>query len=267
MKKINISLLIAVHFETKAANLIKTINSISTQTHKPNEIILIKDGPIKISLNKIILNSLKKNSITKVLTLAKNKGLAIALNYGLKNAKHELIARLDPEDEIINNRFMLQYNYMLKNSKIVVCGGFALEMFNDKKKIIKKPTAHEDISKQIKFRNPFIHSSIIFRKKFILKIGGYPKIKKCQDLFLWIKCLEAGYKMANINLPLIKTYLNQGSLIRRNAEYFKYEKIIYEYQYKKNLITLKIYFFQIISRYILRNIPFFLKNLIYRSFR
>ena len=267
MIKLDISLLIAVHYETNEKDLLKSINSIHDQKHIPNEIILIQDGVITNSLSKLIYSLIDQNLINQHLVIEENNGLANALNLGIARSKNLLIARLDPEDEIINDRFYVQYEFLKANQDISICGSFAYEVFNKKEKLIKKPLKNIDIVYSLQFGNPIIHSTVMFRKKLIEKIGCYPFIKKCQDLYLWIKCSEGGYKFANIDLPLLRIFLHSDLILRRDVNYFKFEKIIYDYQLNKNLISVYVYIYQVMSRYILRNLPSKFKIFLYRTIR
>lgn len=267
MIKLEISLLIAVHHETEEKHLLKSIQSIYNQKHIPNEIILIQDGIIKNSLKKLIGSLNDQNLIDHHLMIDNNSGLANALNLGITKSKNLLIARLDPEDEILNDRFYVQYEFLKANQDISICGSFAYEIFNKKTKLLRKPLTNLDISNSFQFGNPIIHSTVMFRKKSIENIGCYPLIHKCQDLFLWIKCLEGGYKFANIDLPLLRICLHSELILRRNINYFKFEKIIYDYQLNKNLISVYVYIYQIMSRYILRTLPSKFKIFLYRVIR
>lgn len=267
MVKINISLLLAVHQQTLVKEFTKTMNSIYSQNYIPNDIIVIQDGPIQQELLNQILNFKNKKKINSHFIIKKNSGLAIALNQGIKICKNDLIARLDPEDEVINDRFYHQHQFMIRNPSVSVCGSFVKEIFNKKEKIIKKPINNSQITKYIKFRNPIIHSSVIFRKNRIINIGGYPIIDKCQDLFLWIKCLQSGLVLHNLPNIFLKTYLNQETMKRRNLAYFKNELSIYNYQYNQKLISKRIFIFNCFIRFILRSMPLFLKINTYKLFR
>lgn len=264
MPSVDVSLLIAVHFETTKKQLEQSIISIFEQQTTPSEIIIIKDGDITSELNQFlnILNLEKK--ITKLLLIEQNSGLASALNLGLKHARHDLIARLDPEDRIINDRFAKQFSFFQKNPKTVILGSHAKEFHHKNISIIKRPIKHDDIIKYLKRGNPMIHSSVMFKKKEIFQLGGYPIIHKCQDLYLWVKCSQNKYQFANIDIALIETKLDLNLLNRRNLKYYSYEKLIYKYQRKNNLISMNNYLFLIVSRFILRSFPFFLKKIFYR---
>ena len=74
--------------------------------------------------------------------------LSEALNYGLSNCRHDIVFRFDPDDIIINNRFLVQYNFMLNNPAIDICGSFAYSFLDDSQEtsLISLPCLHNDIS-------------------------------------------------------------------------------------------------------------------------
>ena len=262
-KYLNISIIICYHRQTKHKDLLKTINSILFQKNIPNQIIIIKNG-LSSTKNSNYLKTLKKNNLFKILKFEKNNGLAVALNLGISNASNELIARIDPGEEVINNRFFIQNNFMNFNKEISILGSYALENYKNRIKILKKPTTNKEIYLNLKSQNPLIHSSVIFRKKQIQKIGGYPNIYKCQDFFLWVKCMEKELKFQNIAVPLIKSELNKEMMIRRDYKYFTFEKKVFDYMLNKNIINKFEYSISLMNRFMLRTAPIFLKIILYK---
>lgn len=263
MKELEITLLICIHNATNYKSLKKSIDSIFLQNYIPSEIYIIQNGPTSKACSEYI-ESLNKNKNIYLIYLKKNIGLAKALNKGIKISKTKFISRLDPGDEIINERFLLQYDAFQKNKNISVCGSFAEEIFNKKKRILKKPVSNLNINKTLKFSNPFIHSSITFKKKDIEKIGSYPIINKCQDYFLWIKCYEAKFKFMNIEKPLIKKDLDLNLMKRRNLNYFFFEYFIYKYMLNKKIINTLNFIYLTTSRFILRILPSYIKIELYK---
>lgn len=260
---LDISLLIAVHLKTEVPQLNKTINSIYLQKGIPSEIIIILDGPIKKDLNNYLknINKIKKNIIITKINI--NKGLGFALNHGLQKSKYDIIARLDPEDEIINNRFFVQKKEFDLNSNLSICGSYIYEKFFKKNKLIKRPIDNIKIYKSLKSSNPIIHSSVMFRKKDILSVGGYPHILKCQDYLLWILCKEKKLIFKNIDKPLLKTKLDIEMMKRRNFKYFKFEQQAYKHMLKNFDISRRHYYKLIFTRLLLRILPNPIKILIY----
>ena len=88
---------------------------------------------------------------------------------------------------------------------------------NKENKIIGQssmPINSEDFKKEIYKRNPFIHSSVIIRKSFLLKNNLYDKkFIKAQDYDLWLR----GYKYNNYK-NLEKILLNYRFLNSKDSQ-------------------------------------------------
>ncbi len=265
IKKIylDISLLIAVHFEIKPSQLKVSIESIFLQNSIPKQIIIIADGPINSNLSKYLSEICNKYNQILILNLKKNKGLAYALNYAMEKSNYELIARLDPDDEIINDRFLIQKKVFDEKSNLSICGSFIQEKSKNKSRLIQKPLTDNDIKISLKVKNPIIHSTVMFKKSCIIQVGGYPSIFKCQDYLLWVKCMEKKNTFKNLDKALVITKLDKELMRRRNLSYFLYEKKIYEYMLQKGVINNYIFSLNIISRFILRLLPYPLKFFLY----
>lgn len=258
-------MLIAVHHAINPAQARISIESIFLQKNIPNQIIIIVDGSISFELSEYLSHiSLKYNQIV-IFFLKENKGLAYALNYGLQKSKYELIARLDPDDIVINDRFLEQKKEFDKNQTLSICGSYALETYkNNKKKLIKKPLKDNEIKISMKIKNPIIHSTVMFKKHHIQSVGGYPSIYKCQDYLLWIKCMENSLIFNNIDKALVVSKLDKNLMIRRDLNYFRFEKIIYSYMLEKKIINNYFFYLNIFLRFILRSLPYSLKLLLYQ---
>ena len=258
-------MLIAVHHAINPIQVRVSIESIFLQKNIPNQIIIIVDGSIGIELSEYLLHlSLKYNQIV-IFYLKKNKGLSYALNYGLQKSNYELIARLDPDDIVVNNRFFEQKKEFDENQTLSVCGSYAKETYKkNKKKLIKKPSKDNEIKVSLKIKNPIIHSTVMFKKSDIQSIGGYPSIYKCQDYLLWIKCMENSLIFKNIDKALVVSKLDKNLMIRRDLNYFRFEKIIYSYMLEKKIINNHFFYLNIFFRFILRSLPYSLKLLLYQ---
>ena len=87
--------------------------SMVKQTIKPDEIVLVLDGPITEELEYCV-QKYKANypEIMKIVPLKENVGLAKALDIGLEYCKNELVARMDTDDISLANRCELQLMLM-----------------------------------------------------------------------------------------------------------------------------------------------------------
>ena len=115
--EIKFSVLMSVYYKEKPEWLEFSLSSVLDQTLLPNEIVIVKDGPIDDELNLVIDEYSNKNpELFKVYSLNKNVGLGPALNYGMKQCQYDLIARMDSDDYIVPERFEKQLSIYKENS-------------------------------------------------------------------------------------------------------------------------------------------------------
>ena len=110
-----ISVLMSVYKSEKPICIDRALRSVwDDQTMKPEEIILVQDGPLGKELMEVI--NLWKAKLGEHLVTLQNKanlGLTKSLNKGLVYAKGELIARMDSDDISHPMRFERQIKFLL----------------------------------------------------------------------------------------------------------------------------------------------------------
>ena len=183
--------------------LLESINSIINQTINNYEILVIDDGSVDNSSE--ILNKIN-NTKLRIIKNDINMGQTRSLNKGLGLAKGRYIARMDQDDISFENRLELQYNFLENNNHISLVGsGFQTIQDGESSPLhYIPPTRDKNIKNTIIYKSPFAHSSIFFRKKDILSVGGYPNdFKYIQDLALYSKLINNNYKLENIPKELI----------------------------------------------------------------
>ena len=169
----------------------KSISSILIQTYHNFEFLIINDGSMDNSLEIIKKYSLIDKRI-KIFS-HKNIGLTKSLNEGIKNSKGKWIARIDADDIACPERLELQLNYANKhNLSLVGCQSNIIDANDKFKQKIYIPTdskkLYENLKKQKSF---FSHSSVLFDKNLVLKLGGYREtMNKAQDYDLWLRIAE-----------------------------------------------------------------------------
>ncbi len=194
----------------------ESINSILSQTFNDFEFIIIDDGSIDSSID--IINSFNDSRIK--LLRQENRGLAFALNEGIKKARGKYIARMDADDICLPDRFQKQFDFLEHNPDYVVVGSNAhrMDMKGNYLCTSSMPISWEEI-KTVLPQAPFYHSSTMFRKDVFFKCGEYSEIIKnhFEDWLLWNKMSKEG-KFYNIEIPLIKYRVVPGSLSKRNKK-------------------------------------------------
>ena len=199
-----ISVLMSVYKSEKPAYLDRSLQSVwDDQTLKPDEIILVQDGPLGDELLQVIDKWQAK--LREVLVLISNEvniGLTKSLNKGIRVAQGEYIARMDSDDISLPDRFLHQLKYLDEHPDISVLGG-AIQEFNDQDGIIGErhfPTNTTDIRQYIHKASPVAHPAVMIRKSLFEEGVLYnDEYRTTQDLALWFDVLASGHQMANLD--------------------------------------------------------------------
>lgn len=237
------SVLMAVYIKENPAFFDLSLKSnLDDQTRKPDEFILVCDGPLTIELNQVISKYQEKYpDFLRVFRTEKNQGLGEALNYGLSKCSHDIVLRSDSDDVCAMDRFEKQVRFIENHPEIAVCSSHIEEFDSDwqhpdKKKTL--PLANDDLYKMAKFRNPINHMAAAFRKNIILSVGSYRHIPYIEDYELWVRVLINGYKIANIDDVLVYARVGNGMVGRRgNKQYVSSWKKLSEYMLKNGMIN------------------------------
>ncbi len=232
---IKFSVLMSVYKNEKSENIQECFSSIQNQTLLPDEIILVVDGPINDVLNDVIENWVSILPL-KIVRLDKNVGLGSALNIGIKYCSNEYIFRMDTDDICLPERFLNQCQYLKDNEKVVLLGGQICE-FNAMNAQVSRhrhvPCTHKDIVHFSKFKNPFNHMTVAFKKDKILEVGGYQHHLFMEDYNLWLRVIASGGHVANLSEVLVNVRTNDDALQRRRGvAYIKSEFILYRLKRK-----------------------------------
>jgi len=267
MEKIKYSVLMSVYYKENPDYLRDSINSILGQTIKPDEFIIVKDGKLTKGLDDV-LYEFHDSQIIKVIALEVNKGLGEALNIGLENCRNELVARMDSDDLSVNNRCERQLESFKNNEKLSVIGTAVSEFIDDPNvRIAYKGVkiTDEDIKEKMKFRNPFNHPSVMFKKSDVLKAGSYQHWFLNEDWYLWIRMMQNNSIFENIDEPLLKMRTTNDTYMRRGGwKYFVTQKRLFDYMLKNKIININEYTYNNSIRFITRLlIPNKIRKLLY----
>lgn len=229
----SISVLITIYDKEKPRYFQKALTSIwDDQVLKPDEIVLVEDGPLTEDLYQIVGQWKEKlKDRLNVLSLEENSGLNIALNTGIDYCNHEFIARMDSDDISHPNRFLVQTKYLRDHPDIFVVGGDILEINGNDEVIAKRifPKSPEQIKEYILKICPFSHPTVMIRNELFQTHGlrYSEKFRLSQDLDLWYQVIFAGYKMANMDEVVLSFRRDSDFYKRRSFSKAKNEFLIY----------------------------------------
>lgn len=180
------------------SDLRKALDSILAQDFENFEVIAINDGSRDSSGE--ILDSIVDPRLRVV--HQENKGLAATLNIGLELARAKLVARQDQDDLSHPLRLAKQFAYMSEHPECALLGTAAKIWVGDEpsERAHDHATLHSELSFDLLFNNPFVHSSVMLRRDEVLAIGGYSTDVSRQppeDYELWSR-IARKYRVANL---------------------------------------------------------------------
>lgn len=198
----------------------ESIDCMLNQTYKNFEFIILNDGS-KDDSEKIILSY--SDSRIKYHFHA-NKGLGATLNVGLSLCNGKYIARQDQDDISHPDRLKKQVEYLENNENVLLLGTRAKIFFDNSPKVLyhKHATRPCDLKFDLLFDNPFVHSSVMFRKTAIDKIGFYNTDRNLyEDFELWSRFTKIG-DVANLPEVLVDYRDHEKGLSKNFSNFREY---------------------------------------------
>lgn len=193
------------------------------QTRKPDEIVVVFDGPLNDRLY-AVLDEFKKGreEVVKYYPQEVNRGLGEALRIGSELCTGDYLLRMDSDDISDKERFAKQMAYVEAHPDVDGLGGdiaeFNEDPFMEETRMRVCPANHEDIVKMAKKRNPMNHVTACIKKSALMKSGGYQTLLLLEDYLLWLNMIVAGCKLANINETMVYVRVGNGFDNKRGSK-------------------------------------------------
>ncbi|WP_165835591.1 glycosyltransferase [Ruminiclostridium sufflavum] len=268
--KMNYSVLMSVYKKDNADWLALSIESMLNQTLKPNEIVIIEDGPLTEELNQVLHNFYNEfPSVFKIVALPKNVELGLALRRGILECKNELIARMDSDDISVPVRCEKQIEYMCSHPDIGMVGCIIDEFINETSNVIAHrilPEKHNEIVKFSKRRVPITHPTVMFRKSDVLRCGNYKERYLVEDYDIFVRLLMNGVKAYNIQSPLVYVRVSDDFYKRRGGRRYLTSLLSFNVELYRMGWTSKIDFMvRSIANIVVCFMPNMIRDIIYKK--
>jgi glycosyltransferase involved in cell wall biosynthesis len=180
----------------------------------PDLELLVVDDASQDGSGQIIDEYATRDSRVKAVHNEWNLGLAATLNRGLELARHELVARMDQDDECLPGRLSRQASFMATHASVSVAGSFVYVMGRTRSddRLVRLPVTSREIARTLPLRNCMYHPSVIFRRSHVLAAGGYRhEFRNAEDYDLWLR-LSRDHDLANIPVPLLRYRLSPNGM-------------------------------------------------------
>ena len=181
--------------------------------------MLVQDGPVPPELADTIAHLADTSPVpVKHVVMDANVGLGPALDRGLEACAHEIVARMDADDISVPDRFERQLPVIEAGADIV--GSGLLEFGSSVDEIVGRrtpPTDPDEIRRVIRFRDPFNHPTVVYRRSAVQAAGGYSDMALMEDYLLFTRMVEGGARPANLAEPLVCYRVGAGAYARRGG--------------------------------------------------
>ena len=189
----------------------------------------------------------------RTIYLEKNEGHGNARRKAVANSTNELIALMDADDISYDFRFEKQLNYFINDNELDIVGGQITEFIDIPTNIIsrrKVPECDFEIKKYMKKRCPMNQVTVMFKKKFYDKVGGYIDWYCEEDYYLWLRMALCNGKFANVKEDLVNVRIgNEMSSRRGGMKYFISEYRIQKFMLRNKIISRIRFLYNVLLRF------------------
>lgn len=217
------SVLMSVYKNDDPAFLVPALKSIyEEQTRKPDEIVVVFDGPLTDALHRVLDEfAVGKEDIVHYYPQEVNRGLGEALRIGSEYCTGDYIFRMDADDISHPQRFEKQIAYIEEHPEIDALGTDIAEFqtsINEDMRVRVCPANHDEIVRMGKSRNPMNHVTVCIKKEALARCGGYETLLLLEDYYLWLKMIVSGCQLKNINESLVYVRIGNGFNSKRGSK-------------------------------------------------
>lgn len=205
----------------RAATIFESIKSISVQTYRDFEIIVVDDGSTD-NTKEVLASLCLRNEIRNF--QQSNKGAAAARNKGIAEAQGEYIAFCDSDDLYVPEKLELQVKYLENHPECglvysdlmsfcgdqVVCPSYFAE---------RRPYEGWVFEKLVE-RNFITNVSVMVRRKCLEEVGGFNEsLRTSEDYEMWLRFTRK-FQVGFIPKILVKVRRHPKNLTSNEQEVY-----------------------------------------------
>jgi len=214
----SISVVIPVYNGTNY--LREAIDSVLLQTYSNYEIIVVDDGSTDKTWEMIQSYGTKVRGIRQ-----ENRGVAGALNNGIRNSNSDYVAWLSHDDLFLPDKLQRQIDFLLQNNEFAACytDYYEIDKFGNIVRSIESPWYPREQAMWVLFGQGYINgSTMLINRNCFKKIGWFSEeLRYAQDVEMWI-CMLRHFSIGRVpeKLGKLRTHPGQGSVNveKHNAE-------------------------------------------------
>jgi glycosyltransferase involved in cell wall biosynthesis len=214
-----LTVLMTTYRGTTVEELERSVASITGQSRRPEEFLVVVDGPVPADLDAAIEAARLSHPEIRVERLPVNLGGGGASAHGLRLASGDFVARHDSDDVSLPQRLERQMAAVEERGLDLV-GASMLEFEGSPDHVVgvrRTPRTHDEIAARMRLNNPVNNPTVVFRRRLALDVGGYADLRYMQDYDLFARLLAAGARAENLDEPLVLFNAGDSMLSRRGG--------------------------------------------------
>jgi glycosyltransferase involved in cell wall biosynthesis len=208
-----------------AATVDEAVGSVLDQSLTDFELIAVDDGSTDDTRAR--LERWAERDARVIVAAQPHRGLVEALQSGVAACRAPWIARMDADDRSLPERLAKQAAYLEANPQVAVVGclveGFPPEdvrqgfrAYLDWLNGLVDPQA---IAREIFIESPLAHPSVVLRREWLERVGGYQDHGWPEDYDLWLRLHLAGAAFAKVPETLVLWREHPGRVTRTDRRY------------------------------------------------
>jgi glycosyltransferase involved in cell wall biosynthesis len=219
MPEPGVSVVMAVHNGERF--LAETMESVLNQSVKKFELIAVDDGSTDSSSE--ILGAYARRDARVTILSQRQAGVSAAANAGIRQAKYDLIARIDSDDRMLPDRLERQLRFLEQRPDLAMaCGNcYFIDASGAR---IGQSRGRADVESGKRDRRPGLfleltQSTVMMRKTAFFAVGGYcDGLLYAEDRHLWGRLVTNGFSIDCQDEYLVEYRLHGGALTMANGE-------------------------------------------------
>jgi len=208
-----------------ADTLDEALDSLAAQTFRDYELVVVDDGSTD-GTREILQRRTRADGRIRLI-VQPHQGIVAALNNGLLACQGELVARMDADDRAHPQRLEKQLAFMEAHPEVAVVGcqvnGFPAEQVRQGYQIYidwqNGLLSDADIRREMFVESPLAHPSVMFRRTWVERVGGYQDHGWAEDYDLWLRLYLAGARFAKLLEALLDWRERPERLTRQDGRY------------------------------------------------
>ncbi len=208
-----------------ADTLHEALESLAGQTLRDFEVVAVDDGS-RDGTARLLQAWAARDGRFRFIR-QEHGGIIQALNAGLQACRAPYIARLDADDRSHPQRLELQVEHLDRHPETAVVGclveafpeGEVRGGFQVYLEWLNSLVSDEEIRREFFVESPLAHPSVVFRREWVERAGGYQERGWPEDYDLWLRLYLDGARFAKVPRLLLQWRESPGRLTRTDSRY------------------------------------------------